>query len=190
MRGLNNEIKDALTLSDNVPQQFQEFVAFLQWLDNWIRAREAEKKSKLASWNTNTTFRVPSTTHTPSTTTGTYPGPMDLSANQRTLTPEEYQKRILEGWCLYCGDFGHVAWACFNKHPYGCQLHGNEARVTPFQFNVSIAQTAPVVVNTEAVHIAPPFSKLVEYSMFYVLTMAHTWDWHVLIMNFVCLVLL
>jgi hypothetical protein len=29
IRGLNNEIKDALTLSDNVPQQFWEFVAFL-----------------------------------------------------------------------------------------------------------------------------------------------------------------
>jgi hypothetical protein len=31
---LNNEIKDALTLSDNVPQQFLEFVAFLPQLNN------------------------------------------------------------------------------------------------------------------------------------------------------------
>jgi hypothetical protein len=29
MRGLNNEMIDALALSDNVPQRFQEFVAFL-----------------------------------------------------------------------------------------------------------------------------------------------------------------
>jgi hypothetical protein len=48
MRGLNNESKDALTLSDDVPQQFQEFVAFLQQLDNQIRAWEAEKKGKPA----------------------------------------------------------------------------------------------------------------------------------------------
>jgi hypothetical protein len=41
---LNNEIKDVLILSDNVSQQFQKFVAFLQWLDNQIRAQEAEKK--------------------------------------------------------------------------------------------------------------------------------------------------
>jgi hypothetical protein len=34
MRGLNNEIKDVLTLSDNVPQQFQEFIVFLQWWNN------------------------------------------------------------------------------------------------------------------------------------------------------------
>jgi hypothetical protein len=46
MRGLNNEIRDDLALSDNVPQQFQEFVAFLQWLDKQIRAWEAEKKGQ------------------------------------------------------------------------------------------------------------------------------------------------
>jgi hypothetical protein len=32
MQGLNNEIQDTLALYDNVLQQFQEFVAFLQWL--------------------------------------------------------------------------------------------------------------------------------------------------------------
>jgi hypothetical protein len=89
IRGLNNEIKDALALSDNVPQQFQEFVAFLQWLDNQIRAREAEKKDKPVPQTTNTTLQAPPTTHTASTTTGIHPGPMDLSANRRTLTPEE-----------------------------------------------------------------------------------------------------
>jgi hypothetical protein len=97
MRGLNNEIKDALALSDNVPQQFQEFIAFLQWLDNQIKAREGEKKGKLAPRNTNNILQAPPTTHTPSTTAGRYLGPMDLSANQRTLILEECQKRILEG---------------------------------------------------------------------------------------------
>jgi hypothetical protein len=49
MSGLYNEIKDALALLDNVSQQFQEFVAFLQWLDNQIRAWEAEKIGKPAT---------------------------------------------------------------------------------------------------------------------------------------------
>jgi hypothetical protein len=48
MRGLNNEIKNALALHDNVPQQFQEFIAFLQGLDNQISAQEAAKKGKPA----------------------------------------------------------------------------------------------------------------------------------------------
>jgi hypothetical protein len=34
LRGLNTEIKDTLAMSNNVPQELQEFVAFLQWLDN------------------------------------------------------------------------------------------------------------------------------------------------------------
>jgi hypothetical protein len=34
IRCLNSENNDALALSDNVPQQFQKLVAFLQWLDN------------------------------------------------------------------------------------------------------------------------------------------------------------
>jgi hypothetical protein len=46
MLGLNNEIKDALALSYNVPQYFQKFVAFLQRLDKRIRAWELEKKGK------------------------------------------------------------------------------------------------------------------------------------------------
>jgi hypothetical protein len=90
MRGLNNEINDALALSDNIPQQFQGFVAFLQWLDNRIRAQEVEKKGKPAPQSTNTTPQAPPTTHTPFTATGKYLGPMDLSANRRILTPEEY----------------------------------------------------------------------------------------------------
>jgi hypothetical protein len=41
MRGMNNEIKDAFALSDDVSQQFEGFVTFLQALDNRIRVREA-----------------------------------------------------------------------------------------------------------------------------------------------------
>jgi hypothetical protein len=36
IQSLNNKIEKALTLSHNVPQQFQDFVAFLQRLNNWI----------------------------------------------------------------------------------------------------------------------------------------------------------
>jgi hypothetical protein len=92
----------------------------------------------------------------------THSGPMDLSANRRTLRPEDYQKRILEGRCLYCGGFGHVVQACPNEGSYGCQLHGNKAHIAPFQFNVSTVQTAPVVVNTEAALVVRPSSKSAE----------------------------
>jgi chaperonin cofactor prefoldin len=54
MRDLNNEINDVLAWSENVPQQFQEFVTFFQQLDNQMRAQETEKKEKAATTNTNT----------------------------------------------------------------------------------------------------------------------------------------
>jgi hypothetical protein len=49
-----------------------------------------------------------------------------------------------------------VAFTFTNKPPYGHQLDGNDAHITPFQFNVSTAQTAPVAVNTKAAKIASP----------------------------------
>jgi hypothetical protein len=68
-------------MSDNVPQQLQKFVAFLQKLNDWIRACEAEKKGSVAPHNTNTTPRVPPINPTLSPTPGTHPSPSDPSAN-------------------------------------------------------------------------------------------------------------
>jgi hypothetical protein len=131
-------------------------------LDNRIRAQETELKDKPALQTTNTTPWAPPTTCIPSTTTGTFPRSMDLSANQRTWRPEKYQTRILKGQSLYCGSFGLVAQVYRNKCPYRWQQHGNVAHVAHFQFNVSTAQIDPVVVNTEAAHAALPSSKSTE----------------------------
>jgi len=128
-RGLSNEIKDALMLVDAAPATFDEFVPYVQRLDNRIRAREAEKKGRPTPRPANPTPR-PAPPPTPSTGSGTHPGPMDLSSFRRTLSPEERQKRILEGRCLYCGGFGHVARVCPNKRP--APLRGNEATLYPY----------------------------------------------------------
>jgi hypothetical protein len=56
MSGLNNEIKNVLALSGNIPQLFQEIGGLLQWLDNQIRARETGMKGKPVPGNTNTTL--------------------------------------------------------------------------------------------------------------------------------------
>jgi isopentenyl phosphate kinase len=86
--------------------------------------------------------------------------------------PKEDPRRMI----LVHGSFGHVVRACYNKCPWGYQLHANEAHIAAFQFNVSTVQIAPVVVNTKTVNIAPPSSKSVENYMSHVLTMAHTWN--------------
>jgi hypothetical protein len=87
---------------------------------------------------------------------------MDLSVNRKTLTPEDRQKKIIEGQYQYSGGFGYMAWASSNKYTYRHQLHVNEAHLAPFQFNVSTAQTAPMVVNTQTAYLAPPSCTLVK----------------------------
>ena len=49
---------------------------------------------------------------TASTSSGTAPGLMDLSANRLRLTAEEQAKRMAEGRCYRYGGVGHMARQC------------------------------------------------------------------------------
>jgi hypothetical protein len=44
-----------------------------------------------------------------------WPTPIDLSAAHCHLSPEECQKWVDEGHCLYCDGFNHLAYECPNK---------------------------------------------------------------------------
>ena len=93
-RGLNKELKGALTLQDAPEDEtFLQFVARTNRLDNRIRAHAQE-------------LRNTSTTPAPRTAT------MELNANQRHLAPAERQRRIAQGLCKYCGGTGHFALEC------------------------------------------------------------------------------
>jgi hypothetical protein len=62
---------------------------------------------------------------------------MDLSAIRRKLSPEERQKRIAEGRCLYCGGFGHLALSCPAKPNSGNTLRANETAFQPSLSSIS-----------------------------------------------------
>jgi len=47
-----------------------------------------------------------------STASGTAPGPMDLSATRRRISPEEKACRMAEGRCYRCGCLGHMVRDC------------------------------------------------------------------------------
>ena len=51
----------------------------------------------------------------PTTAKVTHPGPMDLSATRRTVSPEERGRRIAEGLCFHCAGTGHLARSCLNS---------------------------------------------------------------------------
>ena len=125
-RGLSNEIKDALTLADQVPETYGEFASYRQRLDNCICSREAERKGHPPP-------RAPApkapTVRVQSTASGTYSGPMDLSAFRPRLSPEDCCRRIEQNICLYYGGQNHIARFCTNKpRTPPC---GNEAYFTP-----------------------------------------------------------
>ena len=105
-KGLHAELKKALSYQITLPTGFEEFVQACIKIDNQIRAnREAHDA-------------IPRTqggqfAPTPSTSTGTHSGPMDLSgARYRSqkrgpVTDQEKKRRRDNNLCLYCGSSGH-----------------------------------------------------------------------------------
>ena len=70
------------------------------------------------------------TAHPTTSNSGNYGlAPMDLSSNRKKLTPEERNRRITEGLCLYCGGAGHIANLCPNKQ--NGRLQASEAVLAP-----------------------------------------------------------
>jgi hypothetical protein len=131
-RGLSEELKDILSTQD-LPEDWANYVALVKKRDMQYRTRKAESyrpsaphKPSTPSPRATATALNPHTPHPTSTGSGHLgPAPMDLSATGRRLSPEERQKRIDEGRCLYCGGFNHMARDCPNKpRTPGCSLRG------------------------------------------------------------------
>lgn len=78
----------------------------------------------------------------PSTATGTYTGPMDMSVTRGPLSEQERVNRRAKGLCLYCGEPGHLARSCPNskrtKH-----LHVAEAEIAPTFSSSCLSPSSP-----------------------------------------------
>ena len=123
-RGLNPELKSILIHND-IPDGWNEYVALVKKRDMQYRAHLAEtrhtgqgsgKSNPAPARSTPAASSAPAPPHPTTSGSGNYgPAPMDLSAARRQLSPEERQKHIDEGRCLYCGGFYHLARDCPNK---------------------------------------------------------------------------
>ena len=83
-----------------VNETLESYAGRLQRMDKRLRRFRGQPKGPpIAPQNP----RIPVM---PTTATGTHPGPMDLSAIRRTLSPEERGLRIAEGLCFYCASSG------------------------------------------------------------------------------------
>ena len=117
-RGLHRELRKALSYQ-STPDDFDTFVQFCIKIDNQIRAERESRDPPRTQGGQFTSGPGAST----STSTGTHPGPMDLSAGTRQyksqkrgpVTPMEKKRRRENNLCLYCGSPGHWASQCPHK---------------------------------------------------------------------------
>ena len=158
--GLCHELKNDLIVRDE-SELFADFVTLLQKLDQKRRRLTASAQGRKAASTTQTasaTHTHTSTgaytyahsyTHTPTATkttatattaSGVHPGPMNLSAGRKKLTPEERARRLAEGRCLYCSGVGHVARDCPNAHRH--PLRAAEGALVPHKHNPTAAAAA------------------------------------------------
>lgn len=138
--GLKDDVKDALALVQDEPDDLVEFQELCTRIDNRLYERKQEAKGnkpyeprrdsgrnqdrnkrypQKVQHNTNVYVPRPSAI-------ATGPGPMDLDASNnrrfKPLTPEERQHRMTNKLCLYCGKPGHRADACPVKQKPGARL--------------------------------------------------------------------
>ena len=114
-RGLAYRLQNDLVTVDKEPETITAFVALCNKLDTKRCALQGNSRlhdpcSQVPKYTPQAT--PASATETAATSSGTAPGPMDLSANCHRLSPEERARRLAEGHCYRCGGMGHMVRAC------------------------------------------------------------------------------
>ena len=137
--GLTYDLDRALLPYNPNSLSLEEFITTAKTVDNDLRmlkARHSHSKQSSSTSSRPSASRgpapasaLPPAPTAPSTATGTHPGPMDLSANNRRLSPAEKARRMKEGLCWYCGDATHIARNCPRKGPGSLRV--NAASVSP-----------------------------------------------------------
>src|SRR5258705_1170000 len=128
-RGLAYRLQNDLVTVDKDPDTIVSFVALCNKLDTKRRALQSNSRLQAPRHTPQVTPSSVAETVTATTSSGTAPGPMDLSANRRRLSPEERTRWLAEGRCYRCGGMNHVARNC----PLNQQkpMRGSEAVLSP-----------------------------------------------------------
>ncbi|KAK7933591.1 hypothetical protein WMY93_004487 [Mugilogobius chulae] len=117
-RGLSEDVKDQLAARDET-DSLEELISLSIRLDNRLRERRRERTGRSSALVPSFQPRFSSHPECPSpvqefASTAPQPPsseePMQLGGMR--LSPEERQRRLRQGLCLYCGELGHVLRSC------------------------------------------------------------------------------
>jgi hypothetical protein len=141
-KGANNDLQIALAHQLNPPDDFDKYVAMCIQLDNNIRNLKGQNIHRSPYPSQNLTPSLP----TSSTSSGTAPGPMDLSAANRSrkrgpIDEAEKKRRRDNNLCMYCGQSGHWATNCPHK-----RQKLNTATIEPVPASTTIPSNKPEVL--------------------------------------------
>ena len=121
IHGLSDQIKDQLTPLD-LPPDIDSLIALCAKIDNrlWEREKERERRPARSPPRhqrspTPCPHPVERRQPVPPSSTAALAEPMQLECTK--LTPEERQRRLVEGRCFYCGQLGHCSLQCPVKGP-------------------------------------------------------------------------
>ena len=154
-KGLNGELKKALSYQITLAHIFDECVPACIKIDNQTRSN---KEARDAIPRTQGGQFAP----IPTTLTGTYSGPMDLSGaryrcqKRGPVTDQEKNHHRDNNLCLYCGSSGHWASQCSHKQSRGkpsaaaAATSEGDVPIPPAVPVLSSASVAPAQVLYEA----------------------------------------
>ena len=96
-RGIANDTQNPMAYQDTPDKEtLESYIGCLKRMYEGLRQIRGQPKGPpIAPQN-------PRISVMPTTATETHPGPMDLSATQRTVSPEDRGRRIAEGLYFYC----------------------------------------------------------------------------------------
>ena len=105
-RGLNDELKDALTQIVDPPEDWEELIDLVVKIDHRLGERKGEK------FRTIKPLFLKTEKKNPELKTSDESEPMQIGGIRPPLTKEEKDKRRRLNLCLYCGRSGHFAKEC------------------------------------------------------------------------------
>ena len=160
--GLNEQVKDELSRCPSAVTTLDALCELAASVDLRLYERRVERNSTQTYTNNISRQAAPSVSNNSQPTKPTsHSGgePMQIDSLAKTLTPQEKQRRRVEGLCLYCGEPNHVANNCPKKGRRQQVKHGSAVTGSPSSPISSTSTIAAISPSSGAILIETVLSQ-------------------------------